>query len=307
MAKQEMITREKRMEMIDAVVEQSNMAVLEQMPSFTRGLALGKAMKQLRELVDDNVMADVLQLAGSPLGFRTDKDEKGGYPKEVVKDAVIHCLLRGGSVVGNEMNIIAGKAYLTKEYYVRKCRELVHDLRVIEHVPQMSSGGALVGMEATWVFEGRADSIRCVKTAEGDSRIAVRVNSGMGVDAILGKAYRKLYARIYRRVTGSSWLEAEAANDPDEQATAITHTETVEVHEATEEAQEPPQQASVLEGIRDVLAAFEQVTQVDEWQQQAEALATVDEEAMRIAEWCDWRREQIRETRGERSNQKQEA
>ena len=294
MPKQEMITTEQKLAMIDQVVEQSNLAVLEQMPSFTRGLALGRAMKQLRELVDDSVMADVMQLAGSPLGFRTDKDEKNGYPKEVIKDAVIHCLLRGGSVVGNEFNIIAGKCYLTKEYYERKCRELVHDLRVIEHVPSMSSGGALVGMEATWVFEGRRDSIRCVKTDEGDSRIAVRVNAGMGVDAILGKAYRKLYARIYRRVTGSSWLEADAAEEPEEQPATITH----------EEKAEPVQEATVLDGIRDVLAAFDQISKVDEWQEQAEAIATDDEEAMRVAEWCDWRREQIRDTRGERSNAK---
>lgn len=305
MVKTKLITTEKRMELIDQVVQQSNLAVIEQLPSFTRGLALGRAMKQLRELVDDSLMTDIVELSESSLGFKTDRDGKGGYPKEVVKDAVIHCLLRGGSVVGNEFNIIASRCYLTKEYYERKVRELVNDLRVIEHVPHTTSGGALVGMEATWIYEGRRDAIKCVKSESGDSRIAVRVNAGMGVDAILGKAYRKLYARIHRRVTGSSWLEAEAADEPVDEPVVIEPVAAVE--DSQEVVADEPQQGSPLESCRQLLEGMEQISDVDAWQAGAETLLQSDEDKVRLAEWCDWRRDQIRDMRGQRSNQRQDA
>jgi len=280
-------TTSQKLEMIERVVETSNLAVIEQMPKLQRGLALGKAMKQLRELVDNDVMNDVMELAESPLGFRTDRDGKDKpYPVDVIKDAVIHCLLRGGNLVGNEFNVISGKCYLTKEYYERQVRELVNDLRVIEHVPQMANGGALVPMEASWVYEGRHDELKCLKTDEGDARIAVRVNAGMGVDAVLGKAYRKLYARIYRRVTGSHWLESEA--------------ETTDTVPAIERAEQEP--VAPLQGLTDALMACETVNEVNALEKRYERQITGEDEYSHLGAECDARREQIRAERGERSN-----
>lgn len=297
MASKELIPAAQRMAKIDEVVGEYGLAVIDHLPMFTRGLTLARGIKQLRELVDDGFMADIMQLCDSPLGFKTDlADKPKKYDVATVKDCVIHCLLRGGSVIGNEFNIIAGRCYLTKEFYERQVRSLVHDLRVIEHVPQTSSGGALVGMEASWVYLGRRDSVKCLKTEAGDARIAVRVNAGMGVDAILGKAYRKLYARIYRRVTGSSWLEEETEQE-DTDVVSVQEPEAVE-----EAAVEAPQEASVLDGVQNVLEGMNEIRAVNEYQTQAMTLCRTDEEHTKLAEWCDWRREMIRESRGARSN-----
>ncbi len=48
--------------------------------------------------------------------------------------------------------------------------------------------------------------LRCAQEKDGtDMRIPVKVNGGMGADAILGKAERKMLFRIYQRVNGSSF------------------------------------------------------------------------------------------------------
>jgi hypothetical protein len=305
-AKQTMILSE-RLELIDQVVAESSVAVVEQLPSIARGLALGRAMKRLRELVNDEVMTDIMELMGSPLGFLTDRDKKETpYSKDVIKDAAIHCLLRGGSVVGNEFNVIASRCYLTKEFYERKVRELVNDLRIIEHVPQTFQSGALVGMEATWVFEGRPDGLRCVKTDEEDTRIAVKTDSYTGVDAILGKAYRKFFARIHRRVTGSTWLEADAAAT--ESATALPGPDTSN-QVADENTQEPEPEAEKAwdDGLEDTLQACGTIRQVDEIQKRVESQISDDGQYDRLCSACDARRDAIRKLRGERSNGKEEA
>jgi hypothetical protein len=303
-AKQKMILSEK-LEMIDKVVADSNVAVVEQLPTIARGLALGRAMKQLRELVDDEVMEPIMELQGSPLGFRTDRDGiDKPYPRDVIKDAVIHCLLRGGSVINNEFNVISARCYLTKEFYERKVRELVNDLRVVEHVPQMMGKGALVPMEASWVFEGRPDELKCLKTDDGDARIAVRVNEGMGIDAVLGKAYRKLYARIHRRVTGSTWLEAEA--DASETTAALPSPESGD-SEADQVTQESQPEQSWDDGLVDTLKACGTIRQVDEVQRRIESQVNEESQYEQLCNACDARRNEIRNERGERSNGKEEA
>ena len=54
----------------------------------------------------------------------------------------------------------------------------------------------------------------------------MRVNSGMGPDAILGKATRKLYARIYAILTGCSKDAVEG--DPDDARRSIITEGTTE-------------------------------------------------------------------------------
>ena len=46
-------------------------------------------------------------------------------------------------------------------------------------------------------------------TMMGQDHISQSGSQSGGVDAILGKAYRKLYARIYSRCTDSEWAEAD--------------------------------------------------------------------------------------------------
>ena len=172
---------------------------------MAKAMITARAMRTIRELLTKAVLADLMDLQGSALGFRTDKDSEGGYREEIVRDVMTAALIRGLRPTNNEINIIAGNLYVTKEGFAR----LLAELRGFENfafqlgVPQASEGGALVPGHASWVWQGRADSMEFSKTDAGDFRIAVRVNKGMGVDAILGKAESKLFRRIYARCTGS--------------------------------------------------------------------------------------------------------
>ncbi len=183
---------------------------------FARAFKTASALRALSKAMTSEMMNDIMELQGSALGFRTDKDRDGGYPVEVVKECAIDCLLRGGHLAGNEMNIIAGRAYYTKEFFTRRLASFpgLTDLRLSPGVPAMATGGALVPYTATWNLNGRPDRIECLarKSADGsidDERICVKVNSGMGADAILGKAERKIRARIYSRITGTNFGDSD--------------------------------------------------------------------------------------------------
>ncbi len=171
---------------------------------FERAFYLASAVRRLRSLITDQMIADVMCLQGSPLGFLTDRDQQGGYPIEVVKEVAIEATLRGLRLVGNEINIIAGRCYPTKQGLVRLVRSWpgLTDLRLDLRAPKIEQDWALVPCGATWLLDGRPQSIDCT----GDRAIPVRVNRGMIVDAILGKASRKLLARIYEQLCGEQSL-----------------------------------------------------------------------------------------------------
>ena len=200
---------------IDSVVSDAQIAIAEATASnqpTVRALTEAAAMNRLRELINDEFLEDVRALMNTKLGFRTDRDpgttkDKSvkPYNNEVLRDFAIEALLRGFRLVGNEVNIIAGNLYATREGLERVVREFpgLSDLRIELGVPANGTGGALVPATASWKLNGVADEIRCEDASDVDTRIPVRVNNGMGCDAIHGKARRKLYARVLERISGA--------------------------------------------------------------------------------------------------------
>lgn len=188
---------------VDAIGEQCQMTALASGGSFQTTFMVAAAVQALRTAITDDMMKDIMALQGTRLGFVTDKDKnkdgsKGpGYPITVVKECVIEATLRGFRPVGNEMNIIVGRFYGTKEGFERKVAEYpgLTDLRLTFGVPQNKDGGAIVECSAKWRLCGLSQSI--------EREIPVKANAGMGVDAILGKATRKLLKAVYGHVTGS--------------------------------------------------------------------------------------------------------
>ncbi len=127
---------------------------------------------------------------------------------------IVQALLRGLQPVGNQINVIAGNLYVTKEGYERLLREFpgLSRLSIEIGVPATIGEGALVPCRASWSLDGQQDLLVCEKGTDADYRIPIRVNKSMGVDAIIGKAKSKLYRRIYERLTGSVIL-SEADTD----------------------------------------------------------------------------------------------
>lgn len=197
---------------IEGIVSECSLDALRDANQFVRTMKLAAGVGALRRIITNEMMADIMMLQGCRLGFRTDKDREGGYPINVVKDCMIEHVLKGGYMVGNELNIIAGNTYCTKEFYTRKLREFpgLSDLRIVFGVPVMKNGGALVSATATWKLNGVADHFERIEhSPQDDNRIPVKVNSQMGADAILGKAERKMKKSIYDYLTGSETFDGE--------------------------------------------------------------------------------------------------
>lgn len=194
---------------------------LKALPAMQQTMQMAMGMGIMRAaLTKDIVDALFMPLQGSRLGFRTDKDSGEGYTWQVVRDCMIDALIRGARPVGNELNIIAGGPYYTKEYFQRAVAEFpgLTDLSISTGVPHMAGAGALVPFHATWKLNGNQQSLSCdlmkVQDPSGvdrmvDLRIPVKVNNGQGADAILGKAIRKGLHKVHDRVNGSEWTVPE--------------------------------------------------------------------------------------------------
>ncbi|MEY4548408.1 MAG: hypothetical protein RL685_4603 [Pseudomonadota bacterium] len=212
---------EKASKEIESALSECGVDVIGKLPTFMQAVRMAQGISALRAALSDHFVQTVLMpLQGSKLGFLTDKDKDGGYGLNIVRDCCIEAMLRGFYVVGNEFNIIAGGFYGARAGWERKVAEYpgLTDLVHQPGVPQLAGDkGALVPYVATWCFNGKPMSLRCIQEQGGpDLRIPVKVNAGMGADAILGKAARKVAFRIYQRINGSTLGagEGEVGEDP---------------------------------------------------------------------------------------------
>lgn len=207
----ELVSLETQIANLDKIAEDKNLVALQQGGQFAAAFGMADAIKTIRMALTEQVMAPIMELQGTPLGFRTDKDSSGGYKVDVVKEALIEATFRGFKPVGNQFNIIASRFYATKEGYEAQFRTLatrgkIKDLKLRPSVPKKTGDGAIVTYAASWVWQGTPDSIE-------NFEIPVRVNSGMGDDAILGKAKRKILAAIFSRITGTETPDGDV-NEP---------------------------------------------------------------------------------------------
>lgn len=202
---------------IDQTSRQANQALLAAGENeAAKALITARAMGRLTTLLTDEIMQDIMPLQNSILGFRTDKPESG-YSMNAVRNCVMIAMMRGLRITGNEWNIIGGNLYVTKEGYERLLYELVGfaNLKLRLSVPKMVGDGAVVSAEASWRFNGNDQELRWQETPAGDYRIPVRVNKGMGVDAVLGKARSKALRQIYAQLTGSVYESVGDAVEPE--------------------------------------------------------------------------------------------
>ena len=172
---------------------------------FKRTLLVSTAMGELQNLLTPKIMAPIMNLQNKSLGFRT--DNPNGYPVDVVRDCLIEATLKGVYPVGNEFNILAGRCYITKEGYFHKLKDIPH-FRWIEvpGIPRnVAENGALVKVALEWTHNG--------KQGAKDLELAIRVNRGMGTDAIIGKAIRKARAWLYTTITGQEIGDGEVDGD----------------------------------------------------------------------------------------------
>ncbi|MES2788160.1 MAG: hypothetical protein V4719_00965 [Planctomycetota bacterium] len=205
---------------IDALVStQVNALAAVDSSGFSRALTTVQAINDLRKALTPEIMTHIMAVQNTRLGFKTDKPD--GYPVATVKECLIEALLHGAQPTGNEFNIIAHGCYLTLEFFRHKLREWpgLTDLVLELGVPVIGDKGAVVECAANWKINGVFRSLQFRKTEKtadreaADTRICVKVNAGMGYDAVLGKAERKLRARIWQLLTGSVSTHDGEADD----------------------------------------------------------------------------------------------
>lgn len=190
--------------------------------SFRHTFALAKAITDMELLFENpDIKATVLAMRGSPLGFLTDKDYGEPYAWPIVKRAAIQAMLEKYRLSGNEWNLIGSR------FMPVKCGKFRH---IIEF-PGLSNFDPTT-TSATFVFEERADKygkkveictakVKCFATwlvdgkkysiGFGDDQLVfkIRVNKGMGDDAVIGKALSKLFGRVLMRLMGVSIPEVD--------------------------------------------------------------------------------------------------
>ena len=213
---------------------------------FKKMFITGAAMAELRALLTPEVMRPIMALQNTPIGFLTD-NKAGGYPVDVVRDCVIEAAFNGISVCGNEFNIISGRFYPTKNGLKHKLRDIQGLYKnVTPGIPKMvGENGSIVTMHVDWTYNNEKH--------EKDLTLAIRVNRGMGADAIIGKATRKVYAWLYEEVTGNSVNEGDVTDDVQMIDAQTIETKTEEPKKVEAPKQETEQKTADAERDLDIL------------------------------------------------------
>ena len=172
---------------------------LSQIPAVQAAARRAETIRRLWDAITDGVLRYLEPLINTPLGFKCDK----AYDDNTLRSCIVQALLLGARLTDNEFNIIQGRAYLTREFFVRVLSENADltNLRVSYGVPKITADGALVSVSATWMLGPVADSL--------DADIPIGTRGKETVDNILGKASRKFLSRVYARVTGSKFAVPE--------------------------------------------------------------------------------------------------
>lgn len=90
---------------------------------FFKPIVMAMAIKDLREALTPEAMAAVKELAGTSLGFLTDRTPDKQYSIDVIRECVVEAMIRGVGVVGNQFNIIAGRFYMARNGWEAKLRK----------------------------------------------------------------------------------------------------------------------------------------------------------------------------------------
>jgi hypothetical protein len=162
---------------------------------FHKAYVIAKAAGDLKQALTKEYMAPIMELQNNRLGFKTDK--KDGYDPETVKNCLIEAVLTGVQPFGNQFNIIAGNCYITKEGFGHLLANYPGlSYEIIPQLPRISQdkSSAAIKMEISWKLNGVEN--------KREIDFPIRVNSFMGVDAIIGKATRKARAWLFNSLTG---------------------------------------------------------------------------------------------------------
>jgi len=299
--KQELSTgdeTEKVLSNVLALAGKCAMNTLRGVPEQVKTLRIARTTIEMeREMSSKPFMLMLQSLCGHELGFGADKN----YDDKTIRRAAMVALIKEARMTsfdGAEWMILAGKCYLCKPYYRRRLAEMdgITNVVVRTEAPEQNdtqTSYVPVTVELRdnsklrrWDFRKSAD-----KTGEvRDHRIPVRVNSGMIVDGILGKAESKALRRVYAELSGEDIPDEPEFESAPESAPIVQDIKQMIKDQPAEErfifAQEAIDNSDTLAAVGVALKVF---------------LADMSEDdAVKLAEHAERRREAIRQSRGDK-------
>ena len=195
----------------------NSMDKVQEIMTKAHGIRKILATAQCVEMIQRSLEADdatrlIKALAGTSLGFRTDKDKQDGtgttYDIRIVRACVTEAIVRGAHIWGDEFQIIGGNCYLGQRYWRRMCSAIgATDVdcalglaeRGVEH-SKTSRGDSNYIMHVSgsaWcTFQGRHVRVDAEDKDGRDLRLAIVSYKGE-LDTTAGKAKKKLFMRLY--------------------------------------------------------------------------------------------------------------
>lgn len=174
--------------------------------------AKANVISELRKALPDELVKKIKDnLENNRLGFKTDKED-GGYPIKAIRDCLIESAVNGFLWHGNEFNIIGGNAYFTKEGFtgLLKRHKDFSDIKIEFGLPKHETQNkrAVIDVSATWKYKDKPFSLKDTLS------VKIAVKNGINYttdDAVIGKAERKIKARIWEESTGMYLPEADVS------------------------------------------------------------------------------------------------
>lgn len=218
----ELMTLEQASREIDKIVLECVPLAGMQMTTFSDTLKLAEGIKTLRQvfLNHPGIKEIVTAMQDTKLGFLTDRSPSAvarsqgekkltPYTYSEVAECCIEAMLKGFRITNNEFNIISKAFYPAKNGKYRKIMEhpdvAEFDFTNTSPAYEQDFKYAKVKCFASWKQKGKRRTIGLSDPTKGkeDTLIfRIRVNAGMGEDAVIGKALSKLFGRVLSRIEG---------------------------------------------------------------------------------------------------------
>lgn len=209
------------------------------MSPAARTIVTGIAVNKLREaLSEPGVLAILKGLAGTPLGFKMDRDT---YPDHVIVNCCAEAILRGLPLVGNCFNIIGEGFYTTKEGFELLVPQRAKYSVKFEVAPissQLREAGGHIRVRASGQYKPHgapADTDNEKLAVEYNVRLNRR--NKVAEENVEGKAKRKWLRDVWARLTGIELSDGELDDAPSNGAASALKASDFGVAEATPPAE----------------------------------------------------------------------
>lgn len=170
-------------------------------------------VQMLRQALTDQVVEKAfMPLMNTSIGFRTDRDpnrpnKKGERPTpydvNTVRDCIIDGVMMGLVPTGNQINIISGRCYPTKEGYTALLKKIGCKYIISVGQDQQKPDAAFAEIPCKINFDWKGDK-------GGFTIIAtVKKDSYSSMDQLRGKAERRAKKSLYEYLTGCDFGDAD--------------------------------------------------------------------------------------------------